>query len=146
MSKKAWIINTLLCVIAIILSVFSIVSIYCKNDREAEKAEDQGDIQYVLYVGTNDKDTNQPVCTPDEAMETAKEILIDRFGGYTIQEAHGGWIDGDTEYQEYTLVIHLSDTTPDDVHKTCDVFIDRFNQSSILIQENKIVTEFYAGE
>ena len=65
----------------------------------------QADVQYVLYLGTNDKDTNQPVFTQAEALEQAKDILIRHFGGYTIQEAHGGWIDGNTEYQEYTLVI-----------------------------------------
>ena len=71
--------------------------------------EQTGDIQYVLYLGTNDKDTNQPVYPPEEAKEKAKEILIRNFGGYTIQEANGGWIDDEnTVYQEYTLVIYLS--------------------------------------
>ena len=57
-------------------------------------------------------------------MEKAKDILIRNFGGYTIQEAHGGWIDGNTEYQEYTLVICLSDTTPDKVHAAADEMIE----------------------
>lgn len=30
-----------------------------------------GDVQYVLYPGTNDKDTNKPVFTQAEAMEAA---------------------------------------------------------------------------
>ncbi|MBR3295450.1 MAG: hypothetical protein IKI62_04300 [Clostridia bacterium] len=104
------------------------------------------DVQYVLYVGTNDKDTNRPVFSHEESMEKAKEILIDHFGGYTIQEANGGWKDGDTVYQEYTLVIYLSDTTPEEVHKACDDLIKTFNQSSILIQANETTTEFYSNE
>lgn len=108
--------------------------------------EQTGDIQYVLYLGTNDKDTNQPVYPPEEAKEKAKEILIRNFGGYTIQEANGGWIDDEnTVYQEYTLVIYLSDTTIDKVHAAADEMIRTFNQSSVLIQANETKTEFYAG-
>lgn len=104
------------------------------------------DYQYVLYCGTNDKDTNEPVGSREECMETAKKILIDRFGGYTIQEAEGGWVGDDGKvFQEFTMVIFLSDTTKDQVHAAADELIQAFRQSSILIQENPTKTEFYAG-
>jgi len=104
------------------------------------------DIQYVLYLGTNDKDTNEPVFPQEEAKEQLKKILIQRFGGYTITDANGGWIGEDgTEYQEYTLVIYLSDTTIDDVHSLCDELVDVYRQSSMLIQANETTTEFYSG-
>ena len=115
-------------------------------EAEAEAgAESSPDVQYVLYLGTNDKDTNKPVFTQMEALEKAKDILIRHFGGYTIQEAHGGWIDNDIEYQEYTLVIYLSDTTPDRVHAAADEMIEVFHQSSVMIQENPTRTEFYSS-
>ena len=110
-----------------------------------QRAEEKTDVQYVLYLGTNDRDTNKPVFTQAEALEQAKDILIRNFGGYTIQEAYGGWIDSDTEYQEYTLVIYLSDTTLDQVHTAADEMIEVFHQSSVLIQENPTRTEFYTG-
>jgi hypothetical protein len=104
------------------------------------------DIQYVLYLGTNDKDTDEPVLPPEEAKEQLKEILIQRFGGYTISEANGGWIGVDgTEYQEYTLVIYLSDTSLEDVHSLCNELIDVYRQSTVLIQANETITEFYSG-
>ena len=103
------------------------------------------DQQYVLYVGTNDKDTNQPVFTQTEAMEKLRGILVDHFGGYTIQEAHGGWQAEGTLYQEYTLVVYLSDTTLEQVHAAADEIIETFRQSSILIQTNPTTTEFYSG-
>ncbi len=108
-------------------------------------AEQEGEFQYVLYLGTNDKDTNKPVFTEAEAMEQAKAILIRNFGGYTIQEAHGGWISDGIEYQEYTLVIYLSDTTTEKVHAAADEMIEAFHQSSVLIQKNPTKTEFYSG-
>ena len=107
--------------------------------------EPDGDIQYVLYLGTNDKDTNKPVFTEAEAREKAKEILIRHFGGFTMQEANGGWIDEGTVYQEYTLVIYLSDTTEDAVHAAADELIEAFHQSSVLIQANPTRTEFYGA-
>lgn len=111
----------------------------------AEETEETGSLQYVMYLGTNDKDTDKPVFTQAEAMENARAVLIRRFGGYTIQEAHGGWIGDDgMVYQEYTLVIYLSDTTEDQVHAAADELISLFNQSSILIQATPTKTEFYS--
>ena len=140
MSKKNGTIVTILSIIAILISAAAMV-IVC---RPADSAATT-DIQYVLYLGTNDKDTNEPVFSPEEAMEKAKEILIEHFGGYTIQEANGGWIDGEKTYQEYTLVIYLSDTDLEQVHAAADDMVEVFRQSAVLIQTNQTVTEFYGG-
>ena len=115
------------------------------NETEATPAQEEfaQDIQYVLYVGTNDKDTNEPVFDREEAMKKTEEILLDHFGGYTIQGAEGGWVDGDVVSQEYSLVIYLSDTTLDAVHAAAVELKEAFNQSSVLIQTNPTTTEFY---
>lgn len=138
-------ISLVLAIMACILSVVCI-GLYLAGPKKA-KAPDEGDVQYVLYLGTNDKDTNEPVFTHEESKKVLKEVLISHFGGYTIQEANGGWIGDDgMEYQEYTLVIYLSDANDDDVHAVCRELIKKFNQSSILIQTNRTKTEFYSGE
>jgi len=152
-SKRLTILTLTVSVLAIALAlaslVFSLINCSGKSSEpEAPAAgltEESEDIQYVLYLGTNDKDTNEPVFTRQEAMEEAKKILIDSFGGYTIQDAEGGWKDDDTIYQEYTLVIYLSDTDLDKVHAAADQLISKFHQSSVLIQSNKTTTEFYSG-
>ena len=112
-----------------------------------ESVAEQGqDIQYVLYVGTNDKDSNEPVFSEDDAHEHLEAILTDHFGGFTIQDARGGWVNDDGSIaHEYTLVVYLSDTTLEEVHAACDDLIAEFNQSSILIQQNITTTEFYGG-
>ena len=143
MSKKLSTITLILSILAILLSV---VSLATGHQSAESKAASEADVQYVLYLGTNDKDTNEPVFTSDEAKEEAETILIEHFGGYTIQEANGGWIDGDKLYQEYTLVIYLSDTDLDAVHAACDDLVRVFHQSSVLIQANETTTEFYAGK
>lgn len=109
--------------------------------------EDTEDVQYVLYVGTNSKDTNEPMYTQEECKEKAEEILIAELGGYTIQEADGGWIDENGEKcREYTMVIYISDTPLEQVHVVADELLEIFNQSTILIQTNPTTTEFYSGE
>ncbi len=115
-------------------------------DRVEETELQVQDIQYVLYVGTNDKDSNEPVYDEAESREHLEEILTDHFGGFTIQEARGGWVNDDGSIaHEYTLVVYLSDTSIDEVHAACDDLIAEFNQSAILVQQNLTTTEFYAG-
>jgi len=151
MNKKSGIIAIVIAVIALCLSVVSLTvalkpaAAPAETPVEAPAETSDKDIQYVLYLGTNDKDTNEPVFEPEEAKAKAEEVLINHFGGYTVQEANGGWIDGDTLYQEYTIVIYLSDTSIEDVHAACDELIQVFNQSSVLIQANETTTEFYSN-
>ena len=138
MGKKLGVAALIIAIIALCLSIVNLGMLQKPEQQEKR------DIQYVMYVGTNDKDTNEPVCSPDEAKARASEILVSHFGGYTMQEANGGWEDSGTMYQEYTLVIYLSDTTLDAVHDAADDMIQAFSQSSILIQANETTTEFYS--
>ena len=58
MSKKIGWIAAALSVIAIILGIAA----WAAAKKPAEKVEpEEKDVQYVLYLGTNDKDTNEPV-------------------------------------------------------------------------------------
>ena len=134
---------------ALILSVLALaaaVTALVIAARPAEQIPAEQDVQYVMYVGTNDKDTNEPVLPPEEAKAKAQEILLRHLGGYTIQEANGGWIDGEKVYTEYTMVIYMSDTVPEKVHAVGDEMISAFHQSSVLIQANRTRTEFYSGQ
>lgn len=117
----------------------------------AEAAQDSSagitDVQYVLYLGTNSQTSGDAVCSPEEAKEIVKSVLIKYFSGYTLQDASGGWVDDDgTLYQEYTVVIYLSDTNEEQVHAAADELLQVFDQSSVLIQKNPTNTEFYSGK
>ena len=145
MSKKSGISVLVIALIALCLSIVSLLLAQKAAKQDGKAVQEAGDIQYVMYLGTNDKDTNEPVFGPEEAKSLAEDILVKHFGGYTIQEANGGWEDSGIRYREYTLVIYLSDTTPDAIHAAADDLIRTFHQSSVLIQANRTVTEFYAG-
>ena len=82
--------TTILAIIATVISItaagLSICSMLQKNSDPAAAAETQEqDIQYVLYLGTNDKDTNEPVFDPDEAKEHLDAVLTKHFEGFTSQ-------------------------------------------------------------
>ncbi len=117
-------------------------------DQSQEQTSDEadGEIQYVMYLGTNSKSTGTPVFEKEVCKDKLKQILMAMTGGYTLQEADGGWLDENgEECQEYTLVIYLSDITSEKVHEIADVLLKEFDQSSILIQANPTQTEFYSG-
>ena len=141
MSAKKGLFPVILSAVALVLAAAALILAL----SPAKQPDTAADTQYVMYLGTNDKDTNQPVFPPEEAKEQAIKILLDHFGGYTIQEANGGWVDGDTVYTEYTLVIYLSDTDLEHVHAAAGEMINTFHQSSVLIQANRTTTEFYSG-
>ena len=144
MDKKLGIIALVIAVIALGLSVFAVVH---KSAPAEDMNNENGDIQYVMFLGTNDKDSNQPYGTPEEAKAKVDEVLTNYFEGFTIQEANGGWVNDDGSVaHEYTVMILLSDTTEEKVHAAADELIQEFNQSSVMIQANKTKTEFYSGE
>ena len=140
MSKKVGITAIVLSVAAICLSIIALCGGFAQPKTGAK------DIQYVMYLGTNDKDTYEPFGTPEEAKSKVDEVLTKHFEGFTIQEANGGWTnENGTVDHEYTVVILLSDTTVEKVHAAADDLIRAFNQSSLLIQANETTTEFYSG-
>ena len=141
MEKKLAVVAIIISLVACGLSGFGIYKATATPDNDKEE------VQYVMYLGTNDKDTNDPVFSEEDAKSHADAILAENFDGFTIEEARGGWKNDDGSIaHEYTLVIILSDTTSEKVHKAADELIKEFNQNSVMIQENTLSTEFYEGE
>ncbi|MBQ9595630.1 MAG: DUF3574 domain-containing protein [Synergistaceae bacterium] len=112
---------------------------------EYEYHSDFDDAQYVIYLGTNDKDTNEPVFPFEEAKSKAEEILAKHFTGWTLLEANRAWTDQGQIKHERTILIRLSNTAPRKVHAASDELIKVFNQSSVLIHTNPTRKEFYSG-
>lgn len=142
MAKKHEIVLFLISVTALCMSAMSLLT--------AEKINEETqnfDRQYVIYLGTNDKDSGLPVFTQEDAKKKAYEVLFKYFSGFTVQEANGGWLNDDgSKSHEYTLVIYLSDTTKEKIYASMDELLKVFNQSSILLQSNQTRTEFYSGK
>lgn len=89
MSKKTGIFTVILAVLSLCCSVVCISMVLSQRTGQGK----QGSTQYVMYVGTNDKDTYQPEHTNEEAKEIVDQICLKYFEGYTLQEATGSWTD-----------------------------------------------------
>ena len=76
--------------LAIILSLVSMcLSIAALVNVNSQAPDDSPDVQYVMYLGTNDKDTNDPVFGPDLAADHVDAVLTKHFEGFTIQGDRG---------------------------------------------------------
>ncbi|MBR1742299.1 MAG: hypothetical protein IJ733_10640, partial [Lachnospiraceae bacterium] len=109
--------------------------------------EDEGKLQYVMYVGTNDKDTYRAEHTNEEAKEIVDKICLKYFEGYTLQEATGSWTDEkDNITHEYTIVCYFDDAEKETVYQAADEIIKELNQNTVLIEQDEIRTEYYSGK
>ena len=141
MNKRACLFLAVLTVLAALISATN-VSLFLKR-----LAEETPEVQYELCLGLNDKDANAPLLSLDDARAKLEAILLDRFGGFTIQEGRGGWIDEKgTVFREDVLVVYLDGTTLEEARALADLLLREFNQSSILIRAVRVQTEFYTGE
>lgn len=104
-------------------------------------------MQYVMYVGTNDKDTYKAEHTEEEAKNIVDEVCLKYFDGYTLQEATGSWKDEkDNTTHEYTLVCYFDDVDEETVYKAADELIKELNQNTILIEKTPVEMEYYSGK
>ena len=115
--------------------------------ESAEKYSEETATQYVMYVGTNDKDTYKPEHTNEEAMNIVDQICLKYFDGYTLQEATGSWTDETgTPTHEYTLVCYFDAADEKTVYKAADEIIKELNQNTVLIEKAEIEMNYYSGD
>ena len=115
-------------------------------DDSSEAEEDDGIEQYVMYIGTNDKDTYKPEHTKEEALKIVDEICLKYFDGYTLQDATGSWKDEkDVITHEYTIVCYFDGADRETVCKAADDVIAALNQNTVLIESDDIRMEYYSS-
>ncbi len=137
-----------LSIIAIVVSVISLimaVTMFFEVNRL--KAPEEGtETQYVMYVGTNDKDTNLPKYSQESAREIVDKICLEYFEGYTLQEATGAWTDENNHVtHEYTIVCYFDDTDRNTVNLAADEIMKALNQQTVLIEQDNIKMDYYTG-
>ena len=103
--------------------------------------------KYVLYIGTNDKDTYKQVISTEEAREIVNEICIKYVDGYTASEAKGGWVDEtDTLTQENTLVYAFYEVTEEQLVNIMEEILEALNQNAILVEKQEAIYTYYSGK
>ena len=148
MSKNSGLPTLILSVLALCCAAVSLVLVLSRPAATLAADESAGkSIQYVMYVGTNDKDTYQPEHSQEEAREIVDQVCLKYFEGYTLQEATGAWTDETGEItHEYTLVCYFDDADKATVYRAADEVIEALNQNTVLIEEDEISIDFYGGK
>jgi hypothetical protein len=102
--------------------------------------------KYILYIGTNDKDTYTPLLSLEEAKEKIGAICRRHVSGYTVQEAAGGWTDETGAFtSEQTLIYSFSDAREADIIAIMDEVLAELNQNSILVEHQDLTYCYYSG-
>lgn len=102
--------------------------------------------QYVLYIGTNDKDTYQQMISTEEAKQIVNKICAKNVDGYTVMEAEGGWIDEKNVLtEENTLVYTFNGVKEEQMTQIMDEVLEALNQNSILLEKRKLYSTYYSG-
>ena len=148
-------ITIVLSVISLVLSLACAVFVFIiRPQQPAQPQQPEPPVQsegtatqYVLYVGTNDKDTYAPKYTQEEAKKIVDDICLKHFEGYTLQEATGSWIDenGITTH-EYTIVCYFDGADEKTVYETADELLVALNQNTILVESSTLEMDYYSGK
>lgn len=139
MKKLPFAILCSLSTVAIGLSTWSLVQSYSIPKQE---------IEYTMYVGTNDKETYQLEMPLEEARSIIHNTMMDHFSdGFTMYDASGVWRDEKNVVTlEYSFVCVLEYADKAEVYKAADELIEKLNQSTILVVANSVSkVDFYTG-
>lgn len=101
-------------------------------------------VKYIMYIGTNCKDTYSQLIPTEEAINIVNEICARHIGGYTVHQASGGWIDEQGILtQENTLVYTLMGIDEKKVMAIMDEVLVALNQNSILLERQAVSSTYY---
>lgn len=97
-----------------------------------------------LYIGTNDKDTKQPVKNMLRFFEILHNVLNDLTEAYTMYHATGYYKHDDgTMVQEGTIIIELINYGELSLNALVKLLKYRLNQESIYVTEQEIKARLY---
>lgn len=143
MKKKTEIAILVLLSVNLIFSAVLGISFYGRHSENQNDAKSQ----YVMYVGTNDKDNNEQMFTVEEAKKIIDKICYKYLEGYTIENAIGSWADENGKSNhENTIVCIFDDAPKEKVYAIADEILEVFNQNTILIERDLISIDFYSGK
>ncbi len=141
---------------ATVLSVINFIIILClgvfialnaTDVFKANNTEIKSDEKYVIYIGTNDKDTYKQEISTEQAKNIVDSICVKYTDGFTSLQANGGWVDEtNTLTQENTLIYVFYEISQEQLENIMDDILEQLNQNSILIEKQQSLYTYYNGE
>ena len=155
MKNKKQIIILVVLILNLVVSGGIIGYLVVQNTQETQKNNTAESIlsdqmetgeKYIIYIGTNDKDTYQQEIPTNEARDMVNAICAKYVEGYTASDAKGGWVDEtDTLTQENTLVYSFYNIKEEQLIQVMDEVREKLNQNSILLERQEAVYMYYYG-
>lgn len=155
MKNKKQIIILVVLILNLVVSGGIIGYLVVQNTQETQKNNTAESIlsdqmetgeKYIIYIGTNDKDTYQQEIPTNEARDMVNAICAKYVEGYTASDAKGGWVDEtDTLTQENTLVYSFYNIKEEQLIQIMDEVREKLNQNSILVERQEAVYMYYYG-
>lgn len=155
MKNKKQIIILVVLILNLVVSGGIIGYLVVQNTQETQKNNTAESIlsdqmetgeKYIIYIGTNDKDTYQQEIPTNEARDMVNAICAKYVEGYTASDAKGGWVDEtDTLTQENTLVYSFYNIKEEQLIQVMDEVREKLNQNSILVERQEAVYMYYYG-
>lgn len=146
--KKSFYIILIITIINLLISI-SIITCLCIKENKTNNFQNEileASDKYLLYIGLNDKDTNNQEITTKEARTIINSICLKYIDGYTVVEANGGWTnETGLQVQENTLVYTIYGISEETLTKIMDEIIIKLNQSSILVEVQKSYYTYYGS-
>lgn len=136
-------------ILAVRMESFHLDEIQHEATAEVTEAvtDKKPEYRYVMYVGTNDKDTGEQIVSTDKAMDIVDKICVKHLEGYTIQDATGSWGDGSGKItHEDSFVCYFYYADEKEVYAIADEVIAALNQSCVLIEKAEVKEEYYYGK
>ena len=142
-SKKV----TVVIIVLLIANICATTFIGVSSRKSSYNTENEaGTVQYVMYVGTNDKDTYSQIISTEEAKNIIDDICFKYLEGYTIQDAVGSFVDETgTATHESTIACYFDGADESTIYKIADEVIETLNQNTVLIEKTYIEMDYYGG-
>ena len=116
-------------------------------DDAATQATENVVTEYTLYIGTNSQDGSDAAMSYADAKQLAIDLALKYVGAYTIYDAQGGWTNGEGVVEsENSIVLVLVTDNDAAVRTIADEAAKALNQEAILIQSDRVVSEYYASK
>lgn len=109
--------------------------------------QEEENVKYTIFIGLNDKDTYEQQIPSEEAEQIMTHIALKYVDGFTVHSARGTYKDEKGVItNENSLVVEFSNASEQQIKDIMDEILKELNQNSILLEKQRINSEFYEGE
>lgn len=118
----------------------------CSTQAQTGLAKNEA-VKYTLFIGLNDKDIYSQKISAEEAEKKVSAIALKYVDGFTEYQGKGAYKDDKgVVTHENSLIYTFYFANDKQMKSIMDEVLKELNQNSILIEKQKVGSEFYGGQ